>query len=330
MVNSLLGVCLTEKNGCVFVLHSEVVLPELEYKAEVDKWGQHVRIFSLQEINLVEELHDVRIIDVRAGLVIYEEIREGRSSKNKEGIFTQFSDVDVVVKWLDLLSGKEIFQESFVDTKEFPRPVYSIASHEDSGIQVLQYQTGKACVEIYKVDATGSLNACRQVSFPALSAVGYRGAELRINLIAEDMLSFRHSVISPSLTSSMPVSLTRCVVAKAGCEEPLAEVFVPNDAEYEEGTKTSGHYLASPAESIVQVGAKLLLAGAKDEAGLELVVTVQQYEFFQPASEVVKWDEETAKDIVEETKDQAIKKESKRSPASTDATLDALANEGSR
>jgi len=303
MVLSALGVCLTEKDGNLFLLHSEVVLPEMEYEAELEHWGHHVRIFGLEGNRLVEELHDVRILAVLAGLVIYEETSDGRSNKESQGVFTEFSEVDVIVKWLDLVLGKEICQESFQET---PRPVYSIARPYNERL-VLQYQPGKDVVDIYKVDDSGTVAPRQQVVFPALASVWYREAGLKIGLVDEDLLSFRHSVISPSLNTG----ITRCVLAKAGCTELLAEMFVPNAVDYDDENKTNGCYLANPADKIIQDGTRIvLLRGGDGVTDRDFMMTIQQYEFKTPVVEVIKWDEEIAKHIFE--KMEAGKIESKR------------------
>ena len=327
MVNSSLGVFLTEKNGCVFLLHSEVVLPELEYKAEVDKWGQHVRIWGVQDDRMVQELHDVRILDLQAGLIIYQEVNDGRSNHEKQGCFTQFHDNDVIVKWLDLESGKEIFQENY--TKQTPRPVFSIASLVQGETLVVQHQPGHDTLHVFKVGEEGSISGIEQVVFPALTSVGCKGAELKINLIEKSLVSFSHSVISPSLDSSLPVNLTRCVLARAGEAEVLGEIFVPSALEYDEEAKTSGYYMVAPADRIIQGDSRLVILRGGSIMDHGLTVHVQQYEFQKPALEVIKWDEEVAEEIVKKV--EAAKKAKRLvGNTATVASLDVLAKEGRR
>jgi len=117
--NTSLGVSLSKKAGHLFLLHSEVVLPELEPRSELDNWGQYVRIWEQQEGvwgegRIVQELINVRVLDLKAGLIIYEEAKEKHSSSKQ--ILTKFNGIDVVVKWLDLGTGKEVYREDFVGT----------------------------------------------------------------------------------------------------------------------------------------------------------------------------------------------------------------------
>jgi len=272
---------------------------------------------------MVQELHDVRILDLQAGLIIYEEANDGRPNHEKQGSFTQFNGIDVIVRWLDLESGKEIHQEIFVNTKQTPRPVFSISSLVQGETVVVQHQPGQDTLHVFKLGEEGSISGIEQVVFPALTSVGFKGAELEINLIEKSLVSFSHSVISPSLDSSLPVNLTRCVLARAGDAEVLGEVFVPSALEYDEEAKTSGYYMVTPADKVLKEDYRLvILRGGSN-------MHVQQYEFQKPALEVIKWDQEVAEEIVQEV-ETAKKAKSLAANTASATSLDMLAKEGRR
>ena len=109
----------------------------------------------------------------------------------------------------------------------------------------------------------GLVSISQKVVFPALTSVGYRRADdLKMRLITTDLLSFSHSMTSPSLASSFPVKGTRCVLARAGSVNVLGEMFVPNTMESEaisRLTRTNVFYLVNPADRILQEGTRLVL-----------------------------------------------------------------------
>jgi len=304
-VNSSLGVFLTEKSGSVFLLHKEIVMPKTGMKADLNKWGQYVRIWRLQEEDsMVQELHDVRVLDLHAGLVIYEEADDGRSNHNKKGSFTKFNDIDVKVKWLDLESGREVFQENFMDTLQTPQAVYSIVSLPESGTVVAQHHPGQDSVDIYNVSEAGLVGTSQKIVFPALRSVGFRRADdLKIRLITKDLLSFSHSVTSPSLRNSFPAKGARCVLARAGSVNEVGEMFVPHTMASEAISRlaaTNVYYLVNPADMILQEGTSLVLMREENENWeSEITVTLQQYKFQKPALEVIKSDDNIAKEIVQ-------------------------------
>ena len=105
--------------------------------------------------------------------------------------------------------------------------MHSIASLAESGTVVVQHQPGQDSIHIYDVSEAGLVSTSQEVVFPALSSVGYRRADdLKMRLITKDLLSFSHSMTSPSLANSFPVKGTRCVLARAGSFNVLGEMFV--------------------------------------------------------------------------------------------------------
>jgi len=323
MVNSYLRVALTKKNDHLYLLHSELVLPEMEYISDLANWGQHIRIWGLQEHKMLQELNDVRVLDLQDGLVIYEEAKD----KCEQMKFSQFNDFDVVVRWLDLLTGKEIYQESFLGTGQTSRPVFSIARNGKRNTMVLQYLPGQDTISLYTVDVAGTVQHSQQVAFPALTTIG-AGAELKIQLLSENLINFSHKLESANLKSKLPEDFTRCVIAMAGSEQLLAEVFIPNASDYHDESSSTYHTLA-PADRIVQEGDRLVLMEIDDsEIENEREVSVWQYEFQKPALEVINWDEDNAKEIVEKVKTAQLASE--QLSATKDALLDVLAMNGKR
>ena len=223
----------------------------------------------------------------------------------------------------------KIYQEIFVNTKQTPRPVFSIASLVQGETLVVQHQPGQDTIHVFTVGKEGSISGNEQVIFPALTSAGYKGAELKINLIEKSLVSFSHSVISPSLDSSLPVNLTRCVLARAGEAEVLGEIFVPSALEYDEEAKTSGYYMVAPADRIIQEDSRLVILRGGNIMDHGSTVHVQQYEFQKPALEVIKWDEEVAEEIVQKVETAKKGRKSVANTATT-ASLDVLAKEGRR
>eukprot|EP00092_Neocalanus_flemingeri_P026280 GFUD01028489.1.p1 GENE.GFUD01028489.1~~GFUD01028489.1.p1 ORF type:complete len:936 (+),score=258.82 GFUD01028489.1:51-2858(+) len=344
MVNTSLGVSLTKKADKVFLLHSEVVLPELGCMSEMEDWGQHVKIFGLPKDRLLHELTNVRVLDLHAGLVIYEAAKEKHSNGKKKQVLTKLNDCDVVVKWLDLVTGKEVYQESFVDTLETPRPVYSIARLNEKDTMVLLYKVGEELISLYRVDEAGSVELSQQIALPALTSVG-NADQLKMQLQSDGLISFRHRLAIPSVVLRLPVHVTRSVLARAGADKCVAEVFVPrnasvNDVFTYDGTTSSGYHTLAPAETIVQEGNKLLILETKKrEFEREWVVSLRQWEFEKPALDVMNYDRCIATEIVEKveaTKRKieelvvASKSKTEELPTSTNDVLSELAMDGKR
>merc|ERR1719154_199820 len=285
LVNSSLEVSLSIRNDKLFLLHKEVVLPELEYVSELDSWGQYVRIWGLDG-EMVQELHDIRVIDLHAGLLIYEEAEDKNSSETG---FTRFGEIQVVVKWLDLCSGN-IFR---VDTGCI-KPEYSIARHTIGDTLVLQYFHGHDEITFIKLDPVSFTTSSQKVACPVLTSGGGVGSEVKIQLFADNLIGFSHPLVSPSLEGRLPNNITRWVLARAGSEKLLAEVFIANANLDDEDAKPNGHHVLAPADNIVQEGHRMVVMKEKD-----LKVTLSQYEFENSAIEAITWDETIANTIVE-------------------------------
>eukprot|EP00092_Neocalanus_flemingeri_P039730 GFUD01043268.1.p1 GENE.GFUD01043268.1~~GFUD01043268.1.p1 ORF type:complete len:938 (-),score=240.23 GFUD01043268.1:76-2481(-) len=322
MVKTALGIFLTKRADHLFLLHSELILP-VEYASKRDRLGEHVRVWCQQGHRMVQELKCVQMLDLQAGLLIYEEASDKGLSSNEQEILPQFDNIDMVVKWLDLVTGKEIFSKSFVGTGETPRPVYNIARHSVRDTMVLEYCAGEDLVSMYTVDVAGRVEVFQQVAFPALTRVGGSCGDLKIQLLSENLISFSHSLISTSLKSS----LTRCVLAMPETEQLLAEMFIQNskDVDDDKEIKSNGYHSLAPADRIVLEGNRIVILDTI-QSGIDCdwTVFVRQYELKKSALEVIKFDEDTAKKIVEKVK---TKKELSEN---IDTVLNVLAIDGNR
>jgi len=326
MVTSSLEVYLTKKEDHLFLLHSEVVLPDGGYKEELANWGQHVRVWGQQD-RVLKELKDVRVLALQAGLVIYEEAGGNHSRSDEE--FIEFDNIDVVVKWLDLVTGKELKQDSFLGNGLNPRPVYSITRYSEGDTLVLQYRPGEKVISLYTVNVTGKVEMSQEVSFPAfLTKVGGYCDVLKMELLSENVISASYSLVSPTHVGMgmLPVYLTRCVIAKADTEQFLAEMLVPNTQGCHLRKSNEYHTLA-PADTIVKEGNRLVILKELNVDNF-WKVSVRQYEFQKPALEVIKWDEGVAEDMLQKV--ETAKKVAVELLANKNTVLDVLAKDGKR
>ena len=74
-----------------------------------------------------------------------------------------------------------------MNTKQTPRPLFSIASLVQGETLVVQHQPGQDTLHVFKVGEEGNISGIEQVVFPALTSVGCKGAELKINLIEKSL-----------------------------------------------------------------------------------------------------------------------------------------------
>ena len=347
MINTSLDVFLTRKAENLFLIHREIVLPDMEYITALNDGGQHVRIWGHQdhEESLVE-LENVRLLDVHGGLVIYMSPKE----VSKGGMLTSFKDIDVDIKWLDLVSGKEVYQENFPHTEIVP--VFSIDRTSDDDTLVLQYKVGEEFVCMYKVTVAGEVEFLRKVAFPVLKGVieiessfsvgaqalpkgdfaGSFGQLYNIQLLSNDMISFSQGLIISSRDEpdNMPDNFTRCVLAKKGTKQPLAEVYIRNvkDNGFADKKKSNGYHSLSPADRILQEDNRLVIMRT-EKRYVDWKVTVRQFEFQKPAEEVIKVDENIAREIVTEAK-KTLNKKSESPQPTQNTVMDVAAMDGKR
>ena len=222
-----------------YVLHGEVVMPEMGDLRELDDWGHYVQIWRVRgkQSELVFSKRDVKVISITRNLFIYEELTnllQGLAGRERFGTtLVNFQDVGKTVHWLNLESQKDCHQQVFCS--DF-LPLHTSTVREDGTIQVLQLffeenteMPGgqyEARFIMFDLDMKETTQTGRVVHFPKLLHGNEIGDNFDLELLSDGKVYFSHQVFGWSngnLNGVIPLS-KRMLVVEEGEEEPNIEV----------------------------------------------------------------------------------------------------------
>ena len=228
-----------------YVLHSEVLMPELGDFNEFQDWGQFVRVWRVsgKESKLVFSKGNVRVVSFSGNLLLYEEVTSDSlpHSENSSEFGTtliNFQDADKSVHWLNLDTNTECHSQVFCS--HFI-PIHSSAVMEDGTIRVVQvfFEGSEPGVEyqdriiIFDLDMKATSQTGRVVQFPKLLHGNEVGDNFDVELLSDGKLYFAHQVFGWSNGALhrgvIPLS-KRMLVVEEGAEKPNIEIWNCHDS----------------------------------------------------------------------------------------------------
>ena len=245
-IKTLLAVVSPEE---FYVLHSEVVMPEVGTRRELQDWGHHIKVWRVngKETQLVFSKRDARVVSFTGNLLIYEEVTNFVPGVTGEECFgttlINFKDVGKTVHWLNMETGTDCHQQTFCS--DF-RPLHTAAVMEDGTIQVLQLffeeNSDKTVTQdrfiMFELDMKETTQAGRVVHFPKLLHGNELGDNFDLELLSDGKLYFAHQVLGWSngtlptypgtLKNLLPLAV-RVLVLEEGGDKPNVEIWNCDD-----------------------------------------------------------------------------------------------------
>ena len=225
-----------------YILHSEVLMPELEEFNEFQDWGQYIRVWKVsgKESKLVFSKRNIRLVSFSRNLLIYEEVTSESlpQSENPSEFGTtlvNFQDADKIVHWLNLDTNTDCHSQVFCS--EFI-PLHTSAVMEDGTLRVVQvFFEGSSCepdveyqdrIIIFDIDMKAPMQTGRVLQFPKLLHGNEIGDNFDLELLGDGKLYFAHQVFGWSngtLHRGVLPLCKRMLVVEEGAEKPNIEIW---------------------------------------------------------------------------------------------------------
>ena len=219
-----------------YVLHSEVVMPELGDLRELEDWGQFINIWKVcgKKSQLVFSKEDIRVLCFTRNLLIYEELLHGESRNRSFGKeFFNFRDEGKTVHWFNLESQADCHHQTFCSSFI---PLHTSTVRDDATIQVLQVfkeTSATQCEDrfiMFDLDVKETSQTGRVVNYPKLLQGNELGGDLQLELLSDGKLYFSHQVFGRSNgTLAIPLA-TRMLVVEEGQAQPNIEIWNCRDS----------------------------------------------------------------------------------------------------
>ena len=231
--------------GGVYVLHSEVIMPDMGSMRELQDWGHKVKVWRVdgKQHQLVFCKANVRIITFASNLLIYEELTnldQGLTVRERFGTtLINFKDVGKTVHWVNLETGSDCHTQTFSSGEV---PLHTCTVMEDGTSQVLQLffdptsdQAGAQQYEekfvMFDLDMKETQQSSRVVQFPKLLHGNEVGDNFELEMLSDGRVYFGHQVFGWSsgfLDYVLPFAM-RLVVLEEGEDKPTIEIWNCDD-----------------------------------------------------------------------------------------------------
>ena len=229
-----------------YILHFEVLMPELGDFNEFNEWGQYVRVWKVsgKESELVFSKRNIRVVSFSGNLLIFEEVTsESLPHSENECDFgttlVNFQNADKSVHWLNLDTNTDCHHQVFCS--DFI-PIHTSAVMEDGTLRVVQvFFEGSPCepggeyqdrIIMFDLDMKATSQTGKVVQFPKLLHGNEIGANFDVEVLGEGKLYFAHQVFgwtNGSLNGGVIPLSKRMLVVEEGAEKPSIEIWNCHD-----------------------------------------------------------------------------------------------------